>query len=265
MKQILLAISFLALALNTHADECPRIISQSPYITYSLQWLGLEKCIVGVSRYDRLDLPLTGGISKPDKEAIEGLMPDLIFTSDRTKANTLKEVTPEEAQAFRLNGFNSMQQIEDNLLTLGRASKISDIELRVKNFHQDWRKAAKQVDAKGKKVLLISSCSGTPYSFGKQSWLYDLFTQAGFKVVETHENIRHIRKGDEIEEITALLNRFEPEVLFIFERTLNTQCNLIMPKTPVKIVAMDGEQFLHPAPILLKGLNDLYNKKARWQ
>ncbi len=265
MKQFQLVLGFLLLALNVHATECPRIISQSPYITFSLQWLGLEKCIVGVSRYDRLDLPFTGGIFKPDKEAIDGLMPDIIFTSDRTKAEILKEVTPEDVQAFRLKGFNSMRQIEDNLLTLGRATKIKDIESRVGDFHQDWRKAVKQIDAKGKKALLISSCSGTPYSFGKQTWLYDLFTQAGFKLVETHEKIRHIKKGNEIEEITALLDHFEPEVLFVFERTLNTQCNLIMPKTPVRMVAMDGELFLHPAPVLLKGLNNLYQKKALWQ
>ena len=265
MKQLSLALSFLVLALTAHAEECPRIISQSPYITDSLQWLGLEKCIVGVSRYDRLDLPRTGGILDPDKEAIDSLMPDIIFTSDWTKPEKLKTVTPEGTQAFRLHGFNTMQQIEDNLLRIGKATGINDIESRVKTFHQDWRKAAKQVDAKGKKVLLISSCGGTPYSFGKQTWLYDLFTQAGFDMVETHEKVRHIKKGNEIEEITALLDRFEPEVLFIFERKLNAQCNLIMPKVPVRIIAMNGELFLHPAPVLLKGLNDLYQKRARWQ
>jgi len=265
MKQILLVFSFLLLALNTNAAECPRIISQSPYITHSLQWLGLEKCIVGASRYDRLDLPRTGGILDPDKEAIDSLMPDIIFTANWTKPDTLKDVTPGGAQAFRLDGFNTMQQIENNLLSMGKATGINDIESRVKIFHQDWRKAAKRIDAKGKKVLLISSCGGTPYSFGKTTWLYDLFSQAGFKPVETHEKVRHIKKGNEIEEITALLDRFEPEVLFIFERTLNTQCNLIMPKTPVRIVAMDGELFLHPAPVLLEGLKYLNQQKTRWQ
>lgn len=267
MKQILLILiyGFVLLPLNTLATECPRIISQSPYITHSLQWLGLEKCIVGVSRYDRLDLPHTGGIFDPDKEAIDNLMPDIIFTSNWTKPETLKNVTPKGVQAFRLQGFNTMQQIEDNLLSMGKATGINDIESRVTTFHKDWFKTAKQIGAKGKKALLISSCSGTPYSFGKQTWLYDLFTQAGFKLVETHEKVRHIKKGNEIEEITTLLDRFEPEVMFIFERTLNKQCNLIMPKTPVRIVALDGELFLHPAPILLKGLNDLYQKKSRWQ
>lgn len=265
IKQIFLAVGLLLLALNGHAAECPRIISQSPYITYSLQWLGLEKCIVGVSRYDRLDLPRTGGISDPDKEAIDDLMPDIIFTSDRTKVETLQQITPAGAKAFRLHSFKTMQQIEDNLRTLGKATGIADIESRVSHFHHDWLVAIQRLDAKGKKVLLISSCSGTPYSFGKQTWLYDLFSQAGFKPVETHEKIRHLKKGNEFEEITTLLNRLEPEVMFVFERKLNAQCNLLLPKTPVRIVALDGNLFLHPAPILLQGLNDLYQKKPRWQ
>lgn len=265
MKQLLLICTFVLFTLTANAAECPRIISQSPYITHSLQWLGLEKCIVGVSRYDRLDLPHTGGILDPDKEAIDSLMPDIIFTSDWTEAAKLAQVTPEGARSYRLHGFNTMRQIEDNLLTIGNIAGIADIQQRVRSFHRHWREAAMQVNAQGKKALLISSCGGTPYSFGKTTWLYDLFSQAGFKLVETHNKVRHIKKGNEIEEITSLLNRFKPEVLFIFERTLNTQCGLIMPEVPVKIVGLDGELFLHPAPVLLQGLQHLNQIKSRWQ
>ena len=264
MKNILLTIALLLLAPVSQATECPRIISQSPYITRSLQWLGLEECIVGVSRYDHLALPHTGGISKPDKQAIDDLMPDIIFTSDRTKAEILKQVTPKGTQSFRLSGFNSMQQVENNLRIIGKAAGIRDIESRVASFHLDWRKAISRIDAKAKKALLISSCSKMPYSFGKNTWLYDLFQQAGFRLVETHERIRHIKKGQEIEEINGLLNRFEPELLFIFERTLNQQCNLLLPKTPIQIVTLDGKLFLHPAPILLEGLAELEQKQGQW-
>ena len=52
----------------THAQEkeCPRIISQSPYISEMLDYLGMGHCIVGVSRYSKRDLPRTGGILDPD-------------------------------------------------------------------------------------------------------------------------------------------------------------------------------------------------------
>lgn len=55
--------------------DCPRIVSQSPYITRVLIWLGLERCIVGVSRYDALDRPKTGGVIDPDADAIALLEP----------------------------------------------------------------------------------------------------------------------------------------------------------------------------------------------
>ena len=241
MKQLLLICTFVLFSLTAHATDCPRIISQSPYITHSLQWLGLEKCIVGVSKYDRLDLPHTGGILDPDKDAIDSLMPDIIFTSNWTEAKKLSQVTPEGAHSYRLHGFNTMNQIEDNLLTIGKIAGIADIQQRVKNFHNNWIKAATKINAQGKKALLISSCSGTPYSFGKTTWLYDLFSQAGFQLVETHNKVRHLKKGNEIEEITSLLNRFKPEILFIFERSLDTQCSLVMPEVPVQIVSLDGE------------------------
>ena len=76
--------SFSFLPAITHAEEkeCPRIISQSPYISEMLDYLDMGHCIVGVSRYSKRDLPHTGGILDPDAEAIDALMPDLIITSN---------------------------------------------------------------------------------------------------------------------------------------------------------------------------------------
>ena len=258
-------LSFTAQAEQSNTSSCPRIISQSPYITKSLQWLGLESCIVGVSRYDEINRPHTGGLFDPDGEAIDSLMPDLIFTSNWTKPDVLKSVTPEGVRAFRLDGFESMGQIEDNLHLIGNETKISDIDQRVKQFHQQWQQLATQVNGQGKRVLLISSCSGMPYSFGKKRWLTDLFSQSGFIVVETAEKIRHIKPGEEVVTINALINELQPELLFIFERTKNKQCAFIKPKTPLTIINLDGEKFLHPAPILLEGLAELIEQRKQWQ
>ena len=265
MRTLLLLIALFAANAQATDNDCPRIISQSPYITKSLQWLGLESCIVGVSRYDTINRTHTGGIFDPDGEVIDSLMPDLIFTSEWTKPEVLKAVTPEGARAFRLKGFESMRQVEENLLLIGREAAIANIQERVAHFHQQWQAAAKTVDGKGKKVLLISSCSGMPYSFGKKRWLSDLFTEAGFVVVETEEKIRHIRPGETVTTINTLIDDLRPELLFIFERTQNKQCAFIKPKTPLTIINLDGEKFLHPAPILLKGLAELKSHRNEWQ
>ncbi len=264
MKKLLLITALLFSTAVTAAPECPRIVSQSPYITKTLQWLGLESCIVGVSRYDTLDRPQTGGVLDPDGDLIAALEPDLFFTSDWTRPEKLLTVTPEGTRSFRLVGFGSMTEIEENLRLIGRETGIKDIDARVADFHQQWKKLARAANGKGKKVLLLSACSGMPYSFGQQRWLSDLFTQAGFVNVETAEKIRHIKPGEEVMTLNALIQELEPELLFIFERKQNKQCAFIKPKTPLQIINLDGEKFLHPAPILLDGLAELQQQRNKW-
>lgn len=248
----------------TAAADCPRIVSQSPYITKTLQWLGLEACIVGVSRYDTLDRPHTGGVLDPDADLIATLEPELLFTSDWTSAEKLAAVTPKETRSFRLHGFASMAEIEENLRLIGREARIRDIEAKVANFHLQWQGLASEVKGNGKKVLLLSACSGMPYSFGQKRWLSDLFTQAGFMNVETAEKIRHIKPGEKVTTINALINELEPDLLFIFERKQNKQCAFIKPKTPLQIINLDGDNFLHPAPVLLDGLAELRQHSSKW-
>lgn len=261
---VALVFTLFSLSAQATDENCPRIISQSPYLTKSLQWLGLEQCIVGVSRYDRLDLPHTGGVMDPDGDAIEALAPDIIFTSNWTKTEVLNAVTPEGARSFRLDGFQNMAQIEENLLLMGNEAEIPNIDARVSEFQQQWQTLVAGINGNGKKVLLLSACSGMPYSFGKKRWLSDLFSQAGFVVVETAEKIRHIKPGEELVTINALINELEPELLFIFERKQNKQCAFIKPKTPLTIINLDGEKFLHPAPILLDGLAELAQHQGKW-
>ncbi len=265
MKYLLLLSALLFGSAQAAEPNCPRIISQSPYLTKSLQWLGLGQCIVGASRYDRLDLPRTGGVMDPDIDAIELLAPDLIFTSNWTRPERLKAATPEGARSFRLDGFGSMAQIEENLRLMGREAGLDDIEQRVGAFHKEWSELAQGVNGNNKKILLLSACSGSPYSFGQQRWLSDLFSHAGFINVETVEKIRHIKAGEEVTTLNALINELQPELLFIFERKASKQCAFIAPKTPLRIIHLDGEKFLHPAPVLLDGLRELQQQRNKWQ
>ncbi len=264
MRTLLFFTILLFSTVHAAEAECPRIISQSPYITKSLQWLGLESCIVGVSRYDQLERPRTGGILDPDAEAIASLDPDLIFTSDWTGGERIATMTPEGATAHRLHGFDSMNQVEENLRIMASAAALADGQQRVQRFSRQWREASARIGGGGRRVLLLSSCSGMPYSFGKKRWLSELFTQAGFHVVETVDKIRHIRAGEEIATLNRLIDELKPELLFIFERSSNPQCQLIKPETPLRIINLDGEKFLHPAPVILDGLEELQTHRNAW-
>lgn len=264
MKKILLITALLLSPALAAEPDCPRIVSQSPYITKTLQWLGLEDCIVGVSRYDRLDRPHTGGVFDPDAAAIATLAPDLLFTSDWTTAEKLAAATPPGARGLRLDGFQSMAQIEDNLRTIGQAAGIGDIEQRISAFQRQWQEQADAINGNGRKVLLLSSCSGAPYAFGQRRWLSELFSRAGFVNVETAATIRHIKPGEEVATLNELINTLQPELLFIFERTASPQCALILPKTPLTIIHLDGEKFLHPAPTLIDALPELQQQQGKW-
>lgn len=246
------------------ADDCPRIISQSPYITHSLEWLGLKDCIVGVGRYDTLDRPRTGGVTDPDKAAIASLKPDLMFTSDWTSEKVWTESAPPGARAIRLHGFRSMREVEDNLRTIADAANRPDAAARAKAFAGQWRKTAKAVNGNNRRVLLLSACRGSPYTFGTDTWLHDLFTEAGFVDVETHSRLRHLKVDNPVAAVDDLVGKLKPEIVFVFERTNADQCAAILPRAGVKIVALDGEKFLHPAPTLLDGLDEIIARRALW-
>jgi ABC-type hemin transport system substrate-binding protein len=260
MRALVLFILLFAGGLAQAAEACPRIVSQSPYITHTLEWMGLKQCIVGTSRYEDLGLPQTGGVLDPDAEAIALLEPAVILSSDWISEERARQITPADSRIYRLHGFQSMQQIEDNIRTIAKAADRDNGEALAEKFHQQWREAIKGIRAGHKKVLLISSCSGAPYSFGKTTWLYDLFTQAGFEVVETHDNIHHIESA----KLGDLIDELQPELVFIFERKAARQCQMITPKIPTRIVTLDGETLLQPAPLLLQGLDELARKQAIW-
>lgn len=251
-------------ASSTMAGECPRIISQSPYITHTLEWLGLDKCIVGVSRYDELDLPRTGGVLDPDEEAIAALAPDLLLTSNWTSEQKWNAAAPAGARALRLDGFGAMAQIETNVRRIGEASGLEDAGARVENFAQRWRELAARVDGNGR-ALVVSACGGVPYSFGQDTYIYDLFSAAGFHMVETHQTIRHLKPGEPYPNLDALIAALEPDWMFVLTRRDREQCPALKPRAGVGVIGLDAEPFVHPAPTLLKGLEQLAKQRERWR
>lgn len=261
---ILLALSFSSTITNAAEAECPRIISQSPYITEMLDYLDLGHCIVGVSRYSKRDLPHTGGILDPDAAAIDALMADILITSDWATQETLNKAVPKKMHVLRLASFNKMNQLEQNMREVIQATGMLQALPKVEVFVKAWRKKIKRVKGNNKKVLLLSACNGSPYSFGPDTRLFDLFTQAGFRVVETKDKIRHIRPGLEIETLTALVNQYQPDLLFVFERRISKQCQLIAPEIPVQILTLDGNKFLNPSVSILEGLDSLLKKQKLW-
>ncbi|MBI4985859.1 MAG: ABC transporter substrate-binding protein [Rhodocyclales bacterium] len=236
---------------------CPSIVSQSPYITRALDWLGLGACIVGVSRYDTRDRPQTGGVNDPDRDMIELLEPQLMITSTWTRPDVWQAATPKGTTALRVGGFRGMAEVEAMLRDIGRAAGIGDIDARVDKFAADWRRAADQVGGQGRRVLLLSACSAAPYSFGRGTTLYELFSRAGFAVVADHDNIRNFRVDGPPDELPQWIAAQRPELLFAFKNKRDEACNAAIVKPGIPIVPLDGEHFMHPGPGFLTALREL--------
>lgn len=256
MRAILCVLALLA--PPAWADNsCPPIVSQSPYITRALAWLGLERCIVGVSRYDTLDRPRTGGVIDPDADTIALLAPRLMITSNWTPAEVWQAAAPVGATALRVDGFRGMAGAEAMLRDIGRAAGQTDIDARVDRFAADWRAAAQRVEGRGKRVLILSACGTAPYSFGRGTTLHELFTAAGFAVVADHDSIRNFHPDKPDGDVAAWIAERQPDYLFALKNRRDEACNVAIAKPGVPILPLEGTNFTHPGPGLLDGLEEL--------
>lgn len=254
----LLASLALTLAALPAGAACPRIVSQSPFITYALEWMGLADCIVGVSRYDRReDLPRTGGVMDPDADTIAILDPQLMLTSNWTPAAKWQAMAPAGATVLRVDGFKGVDDMEGALRRIGQAAGVADIDARVDRFAAEWRAAAAKVNGGQRRAVVMTACSGAPYSFGRGTTLYELFSRAGLQVVADHDGIRNFRPDGPPDELPKWLDSIKPEIIFALKNSRDEACNAALVRADTMIVPLDGDRFTHPGPRILLGLEQL--------
>lgn len=259
MKRPLLSLfaGLALLAAQPASAACPRIVSQSPWITMALDWMGRGDCIVGVGRYDRRELPRTGGVIDPDPDAIAILDPQVMITLNWTPAAKWQALAPAGATALRVDGFKGVDDMERALRDIGRAAGVEDIDDRVARFAADWRAAADKVDGRNRRALVMTACSGAPYSFGRGTTLYEVFKRAGIDVVADHDGIRNFKPDGPPEELEKWVDGLKPEIVFALKNRRDEACNASIARPGVTILPLDGERFTHPGPNILSGLEQL--------
>jgi iron complex transport system substrate-binding protein len=165
-----------------------RIVSLSPSNTEILFALGLDKQIVGVTKYcnypfEALKKPKVGGFADPSLELIVNAKPDLVLAS-----SIHKELI------YRLEEFSipvialepkSIEQVLEKILLVGKATgtneeaqnivenlkkQINEVEVKVKNLPED------------KKPRVFFELYHEPLTtIGGKSYIHDLISVAGGK------------------------------------------------------------------------------------
>ncbi|MBT0961778.1 ABC transporter substrate-binding protein [Denitromonas iodatirespirans] len=247
----MIAVSLSAMA-GVQAAECPRVVSQSPYLTIAIDWLGQAECIVGVSRDDSFKpaLPRTGTPTAPDAKAIAALKPELVIGSASADAAVFAAAVPAGAQAVQLGGFTSMLELEGMLEDLARLVQSPEGG-KVSGFRRGWFTRAKNTGARGERALLLTTCGGTPTVYGRRHVLGDLFHAAGFNVLEAEVGTR--AEAD----VAGLIARSRPDIVFTIDRPGQSACTPVPAVKDVRIIPLDGEHFLYPGPRMLDGIEDL--------
>ena len=270
IKLSLVTLTITSLSNAGSLEKCKnkRIISQSPYITHAIDFFNMKECIVGASVYDKEvaeSLPRTGKVFIPDRDAIKRLNPDFFFTSDWTKRSVMADITPLKTKSFMLHGFQSMEQIENNLYSIGNVLKVADFQTKVQNFSKEYRELAHSINAKGKKVLLMSACSKDPYSYGIKTYLGDLFSEAGFDVVDKSKKVKVFKINKKKNELDKFIKENKPDFIFGFvSYTKASSCSIMEMDKKLPIIYLNGDLFLHPAPVILDGLKELKSKENEW-
>ncbi|MBE0509091.1 MAG: ABC transporter substrate-binding protein [Gammaproteobacteria bacterium] len=267
-KPTILILLWLLLSppLAVGESSCPRIISQSPYLTHTLDWLGLIPCIVGASRYDQGPWADTGGVIDPDIATIRALEPQLAITTHWTDPQLWGSLKETGSRTLILDGFQGMAQITDKLRQIAAASGLNNGETMASDFERQWRDAAGRVGGQGQRSLLISPCGGQPWLYGEGTWLYELFQAAGFAVQSIGPGVQHVSVSEDEDHFATLLEKERPELVFAFINPASASCQALIASRPVSIIPLPAEQFTHPAPgVVLEGLEQLAAMRGRWQ
>lgn len=110
----------------------------------------------------------------------------------------------------------------------------------------------------------MSSFSAQAYVYGPQTWLHDAFSRAGLEVIAAQPGVHHLRLTEDIDELSELIDTYEPDVVFTFSGEQTSSCRAVVVSSPVRVINLSHRYFSHPAPVILDGLAELRTRRAEW-
>lgn len=153
-----------------------RVISLAPAVTEMLFALGCRERIIGVSRFDELEVARVGGIIDPNIELLLSLEPDLIFVMQPTPVRTIQMLRQKGLKIFAVREPRSLKEVVDNLLILG---KIMERWERAKKLAEVYLKELSKKPPVVNMTVYIGGLKPPYWTGGKDTYLSDLIEKAG--------------------------------------------------------------------------------------
>jgi len=146
---ILLLVIFLVSASFAFAQAPKRIISLAPSLTKNLYLLGAEHLLVGCTNYCHLqsetDAEVVASAIQVNYEKAVILKPDLVITTDLTKAKTIDTFKKLDVEVLVFKNPTSFAEICEQFILLGE--KVGKKEL-AENIIEDAKKRMDAIKAK---------------------------------------------------------------------------------------------------------------------
>ncbi|MEK3979762.1 helical backbone metal receptor [Psychrobacillus sp. FSL K6-2836] len=230
-----------------------RIVSICPAITETLFSLGLEKKIVGRTKYcifpkDIVDqVPIVGGTKEVILEKVKELQPDLILAEKEENTEEMVLELEKIAPVFVLE-VKSIQDAYRFITTLGEVTKTEDAaSLLLASSQKSFQTIESKKNGKAAYVIWRK-----PYMVvGGSTYINDVLNTMGFQNPFTNEESRYPAVTKEQlanAQLDKLLLASEP---FPFKEKHLAEFQAFLPHT--EIILVDGEMFWYGSRMLVAG------------
>ena len=230
-----------------------RIISICPAITETLFSLGLEKEIVGRTKYCIFpkgtveQVPVVGGTKDVDLDKIKELQPDLIFAEKEENTEEIVKELEKIAPVFVLE-VKSIKDAYRLITTLGEVTKNTETaHLLLTACQKSFQSIVGKENGKAAYVIWRK-----PYMVvGGTTYICDVLHTMGFQNPFTNEDSRYPVITKEQLANAKLDKLFLASEPFPFQQKHLSEFQSFLPHT--EIILVDGEMFWYGSRMLVAG------------
>lgn len=242
-----------------------RIISLVPSQTELLVDLGLEEKLVGVTRYcvhpkgitDRI--PVMGGTKKILENRLKEAQPDLIICNKEENTAQIALMCEQLAPTYISDIYN----LDDAVEMIHDIGKLTGTSFKAKSIARNIQMGFNYLPKIKEPKKLLYLIWKDPYmSVGKDTFIHDVITRAGFKNVMTHQSRYPELSAQDILMLQPDVVLFSSEPYAFTDQHMKEleQAFAKAGLQPPQSILVDGEMFswygsrLLKSPDYLKGL-----------